>query len=71
MISIVCDSCGKEITDPLRKENFFTILHKELCRACYKKLLLGVEDTMEATRPRVSLALHRQHLVANLNKMTR
>lgn len=71
MISIVCDSCRKQITNPVRKENFFTILHKELCRDCYKKLLLKVEDTMESVRPRVSLDAHTKELVANLNRMTR
>jgi len=71
MISIVCDSCRKQITDPVRRENFFTILHKELCRDCYKKLLLTVEDTMEANRPQVTLDWHNRELVANLNRMTR
>ena len=71
MVTIVCDSCRKHIMNPIREENYYTLLHKELCRDCYKKLRLTVEDLQEAARPHSSLAGHMAQLVANLNKMTR
>lgn len=71
MVTIVCDSCRKHITDPVRGENYFSLLHKELCRDCHKKLLENVEDTMVALRPNYSLAGYKRELTGSLSKMTR
>lgn len=71
MITVVCDSCRKHIMNPIRDENYFPILHKDLCRDCYEKLRMSVQDIMEESRPHVTLAGNKQELIAHLNKMTR
>lgn len=71
MMAITCDSCRRVINNPIRDENYYPILHKDLCVSCYKELRIGVQDTMEGRRPHYSLAGHKEELVAQLNKMTR
>lgn len=71
MVTIVCDSCRKHITNPIRDENYFSLLHKELCGDCYKKLLATVEGTMMPRRPNYSLAGYKKELTGNLSRMTR
>jgi hypothetical protein len=57
--------------NPIRDENYYPILHKDLCRDCYKKLRITVEDIMEEARPHSSLAGNKKELVVHLNRMTR
>ena len=71
MVTIICDSCRKQVTNPERGENYFSLLHKHLCKACYKELLETVEDTMQPRRPHYTLAGYKRELSGNLSKMTR
>ena len=71
MITIICDSCRKHIMNPIRDENYYPMLHKDLCRDCYKKLRITVEDIMEEARPHVTLAASKKEMLSHLNKMTR
>lgn len=71
MITVVCDSCRKHIMDPIRDENYFPLLHKDLCEVCHKKLREKVEDIMVQSRPHYSLAGHKKQFLSSLEKMTR
>lgn len=71
MITIVCDSCRKHIMNPIRDENYFPLLHKDLCADCHKKLREKVEDVMVASRPHYSFEGHKKQFLSTLDKMTR
>jgi hypothetical protein len=71
MMAITCDSCKKVILNPIRDESYYPLLHKDLCRGCYKSLRITIEDIMEMKRPNYTLTEHKQQLLDNLNRMTR
>lgn len=71
MMAITCDSCRKVILNPIRDENYYPLLHKDLCVNCYRELRNTVQDNTERMRPNYSLAAYKQELLQNLNRMTR
>lgn len=71
MTSIVCDSCKRVVTNAFRGESYYTIVNRDLCKVCYKELLLTVEDTLELVRPHYSLSGYKQELLSTLGRMTK
>ncbi len=71
MVSIVCDSCKRVVPNAYRGETYFTLVNRELCKSCYKDLLLKVEDTLEPRRPHYTLAGYKSELLTTLSRLTK
>ena len=46
MTSVICDSCKKSIPGPHREVNYVTILNKDLCIPCSRKMESGIREGM-------------------------
>ncbi len=68
MVHVICDSCGKSVTQPVLRLNYFSILEHDLCQACHQKLNEAVEKAM-ASHPRYLLKTYHDTLSSTLRRM--
>lgn len=43
MITIICNSCNKQIQSPSLDRNFFNVLGKDVCKPCWDKIKAKAE----------------------------
>lgn len=70
MISIVCDSCKKAISNATAEVNFFYVTDKAVCKSCEKEI---EEQTREDVHRdgKYTLKGYTQHYLDNLHKQCR
>ena len=70
MTTVICDSCKKSIPGPHREVNYVTLLNKDLCVPCSKKLELSARELMEKERA-YHLEAFKKHQREALTKLTK
>lgn len=70
MITIACDACKKNISAPRSGFTYVSVLDKDLCMPCYKKLKNSTEEIMEKERS-YHLENHAKNQRSVLARMTK
>jgi hypothetical protein len=68
MVTIACNCCGKKIENASLERNFRSVLGRDVCRECYRKLSDRAE-VLAVSKGSYSFAGYKEALAAALRKM--
>jgi hypothetical protein len=68
MVTIVCNSCNKQIQNPSLDRNFFSVLGKDVCRSCWTKMKAKAE-AMAVVKGNYTWPRYRSALAETVRKM--
>ena len=68
MVNIVCDSCGKIVSQPVLDVNFFNLEGREVCAPCNVKIKALAEKAQDSQRS-FQLMNYKDSLKSTLRKV--